>query len=359
MNTQFTPAPRSRSHLESVQVLRFVAAFLVMGAHSKLVLADSEVPAGWDAAMMAFGVDVFFVISGFVIAMSAERAAGAWTFMRDRCLRVLPLYLIVSSLFVAKRIASGEGVPAPELVNSLFFVPVLDISTYSGTFHPYGWSIAYEMWFYSLVALAIGLFSKARAAVICAGVLTAGSVLVGLLYQATWLLPRFLFSPLVVEFAAGCALYVYRERIRRFAWAACLGLPLFGSGLWFTSYLGYPTEVIGHHFLGFARALIWGGLAVCVFALFYAAETKVRWPRFLVWLGTASYSLYLIQPFVVFGVARLDLPVPVRVVSFFVLSIVVGSVMYQWVERPLLSYPKAWLARRRGVGPLVPSAVPA
>jgi exopolysaccharide production protein ExoZ len=349
----------AKPQLESVQVLRFVAAFLVMGAHSKLVLADAEIPSGWDAAMLAVGVDVFFVISGFVIAMSAERAAGAWVFMRDRCIRVLPLYLIVSALFVVKRVVSGEGVPAPELVNSLFFIPLLDISTYSGTFHPYGWSIAYEMWFYSLVAICIGLAAKSRASLVCAAALTVGSLAVGLLYQSGWLLPRFLFSPLVVEFAAGCALYAYRDRIRRLAWVAGAGLPVFGAGLWFSSYLGYPTEVIGNHFLGAARALIWGGFAVCIFALFHAAENKVRWPRFLVWLGTASYSLYLIQPFVVFGVSRLDLPAPVRVTAFFALSIIVGSVMYQWLERPLLAYPRAWLARRRVPDPLVVASAPA
>lgn len=210
------PAPYP-CRMESIQVLRFVAASLVMGAHAKTVLADEEVPTRWDAAMLACGVDVFFVISGFVIAMSAERAAGALAFFRDRCLRVLPLYLVVSSLFVAKRVVSGEGVPASDLVNTLAFVPWLDVGAYSGTVHPYGWSIAYEMWFYSLVALSLGFAAKARASLLCAAVLAGGSLLVGLFYQAPWLVPRFVFGPLVVEFAAGCALYAWRERIGRFA----------------------------------------------------------------------------------------------------------------------------------------------
>jgi peptidoglycan/LPS O-acetylase OafA/YrhL len=355
------PATRLPARLESVQVLRFFAALLVMGAHAKRVLTDAEIRPGWDASMLAVGVDVFFVISGFVIALSAERAASAGAFFRDRCLRVLPLYLAVSSLFVAKRLVSGETVPATEWVNSLLFVPLLDSGGYGGTFHPYGWSIAYEMWFYSLVALFLGLAVRSRAALLAAATLTGGSLVVALLYRANWLAPRFLFSPLVLEFAAGCALYVWRDRIRGFAWAAALALPLFGGGLCFTSYLGYPTEVIGNPFLGFSRALIWGGFAVCVFALFHAAEGRVRWPRVLVWLGTASYSLYLVQPFVVRAVAGLELPAPVRVAAFFTLSLLVGAAMYRWLEAPLLAWPKAWLARRRAAGAraLPPAAEPA
>lgn len=128
--------------------------------------------------------------------------------------------------------------------------------------------------------------------------------------------------------------------------------------MWFTSYLGYPSEVLGDAFLGFARALIWGGFAVCVFALFYAAEQKLRWPRALVWLGTASYSLYLIQPFVVYAVRVVEVPAPLRVGGFLALSLLVGALMYQWLERPLLAWPKAWLARRRALGPVLAGAAP-
>lgn len=354
------PLPPSRApRLESVQVLRFVAAFLVMCAHSKLVLADDEVSSSWDAASAACGVDVFFVISGFVIAMSAARAKSAGGFMADRVLRVLPMYFLVSSLFVAKRVLSGEGVTGNELVNSLLFLPLLDTGAYTAPFHPYGWSIAYEMWFYSLLAVFLGFAAKTRASTLCAWVLAGGGVVVGLAYDAAWLLPRFLFSPLVWEFAAGCALYAFRERIRAkriYAWAA---LPVFVAALPFTSYLGYPGEVIGNPAMGAARALIWGGFAVCVFALFYAAENSVKWPRSLVALGTASYSIYLIQPFVVRAVRGLEVAASLRLACFIGVSIFAGWLMYLCLERPLLSLMKGWVEKRSSpVLPLKPEALP-
>lgn len=343
-----TPAPR----LESIQALRFVAASLVMCAHAKMVLREDEVSASWDAAMFACGVDVFFVISGYVVAMSATRAAGACRFMADRALRVLPLYFLVSALFVAKRVASGEAMTSDELINSVLFLPFLDMGAYTSPMHPYGWSIAYEMWFYGLLAVFLGLVGKARAPSVCAAALAGGCGVVALAYDGAWLLPRFLFSPLVLEFSAGCALFLWREKLRRFAWAAWAGLPLFGAGVACTSYLGYPTEVVGNAGLGFARALIWGGLAVCVFTLFYAAEEKVKWPRSLVALGTASYSIYLIQPFVVKAVSGLPVAGSVRVACFIAVSVVLGGLMYLWLERPLLTWSKAWL--RRPAAPVLP-----
>jgi exopolysaccharide production protein ExoZ len=290
-------------------------------------------------------VDVFFVISGFVIAMSAARAEGARAFMMDRMLRVLPLYFMVSAFFVAKRVVSGDGVTASALVNSVVFLPFLDTEEYTSPVHPYGWSIAFEMWFYLLLALLLVFVPQARAARACAGILTVGAVGVGVFYQGAWMLPRFVFSPLVLEFAAGCALYVFREQIRARVRYAAVALPGLMVAVALTTYLGYPTEVIGHGGLSFARATIWGGMAVCVFALFYAAEEKVRWPRSLVALGTASYSIYLIQPFVVRAVRGLEVAGSLRVASFIAVSIIAGSLMYFCLERPMLSLGKAWLRR--------------
>jgi exopolysaccharide production protein ExoZ len=347
-------SPARPHQLESVQVLRFVAAFLVMCAHAKMVLRDDEIWTSFDVAMAACGVDVFFVISGFVVAMSAARAASARSFMMDRMLRVLPLYFVVSAAFVAKRILSGEGLTADLVVNSVLFLPLLEMDDYSGTVHPYGWSIAYEMWFYALLALLIGTVAKtgAAAAILCASVLAAGCVVTSLVYNGAWLLPRFVFGPLVLEFAAGCALYVFRDKLKaciRHAWTV---LPLCLIALPFTSYLGYPTEVIGRMDMSFARALIWGGLAVSVFVLFYVAEKTVRWPKWLVALGTASYSIYMIQPFVVPAVRQLALTGSARVAVFFVLSTLGGWLMYLWFERPLLAFVRSWAGRSEA--PILP-----
>ena len=329
-------APR----LQGLQALRFLVAFLVMGAHAKLVLREHELPQSWDASILSCGVDVFFVISGFVIAMSAGRASGAAGFLLDRALRVLPLYFLLSSIFVAKCFFEGEAISAAIWVNSVLFLPLLDVQTYTNPLHPYGWSIAYEMWFYFLVAALMPVVAKARAGLACAGLLAAGGVVVAIGYDAPWMLPRFLFGPLGLEFAAGFLLFTYRDVVRRRAALAWPLLPVFGAGVWFTSYLGYPGEVIGHTFTGFARAFIWGGLATCVVALFVAAEEKVRWPAWLVALGTASYSIYLIQPITVRLAAELKCGPIARVAAFMALSVALGWLMYVFLEKPIANAAK-------------------
>ena len=352
MNSQQSSARAPQ--LEGVQVLRFFAAFLVMAAHAKMVLRDDEVWRTWDASVGACGVDVFFVISGFVVAMSAARATSAKAFMMDRMLRVLPLYFAVSAVFVVKRVMSGEGLTADLVVNSALFLPLLEMDDYSGTVHPYGWSIAFEMWFYALLALLLGTIARtgATAATLCASVLGLGCVATSLIYDGAWLLPRFIFSPLGLEFAAGCALYALRDRIKSFARHAWVVLTACVVALPFTGYLGYPSEVIGRTDMSFARVLVWGGAAASVFVLFHAAEKTVRWPKTLVALGTASYSIYMVQPFVVPAVRQLALTGSARVAVFFLLSILAGWLMYLWLERPLLAFTRSWTGR--GDAPISP-----
>ena len=73
-------------------------------------------------------------------------------------------------------------------------------------------------------------------------------------------------------------------------------------------------------------------------------------------LGTASYSIYLIQPFTVRLGAMLPLPPVARVAGFMALSVVAGWLMYRWLERPLLVRAKAWIAARSTKGaPVLPA----
>lgn len=332
--------------LEGLQVLRFVAAFLVMCAHVKFVWRDDETPWFWDTAGAACGVDIFFVISGFVISMTADRARSAQAFLMDRFFRVLPLYILMSFVIGAKRILIGEGVTINAIVNSVLFLPILDAGRYTNTIHPYGWSIAYEMWFYLLLSIALLFSSGRRASLYCATVLFVGSVLVLFLYDSVWLLPDFLFNPLVLEFSAGCLLYHFREKIGRYTIHASIALPLFALGVCATSFLGYHLEIIADTGLGGARALIWGGFAVSVFILFYSMEKRVRWPRFLVVLGTASYSIYMIQPLTLRLASGLDLGANLRMIFFICVTTLGGWISYILVERPLLVRSKSWLSSR-------------
>ena len=87
----------------NVQVLRATAACMVVMGHSGCVMyVPSElIPLG------ASGVDIFFVISGFIICQAAARHGGALHFLSRRWWRIFPLYWIVLAVSVALNAAFG------------------------------------------------------------------------------------------------------------------------------------------------------------------------------------------------------------------------------------------------------------
>ena len=103
--------PQRRSDLSTVQALRGVAALLVVAYHAvntwSLHALDSTAGKVWPNG--SAGVDIFFVISGLVMVLSADRLAGrpdAWrTFARQRIVRIVPLYWVMTTAKVAAVLA--------------------------------------------------------------------------------------------------------------------------------------------------------------------------------------------------------------------------------------------------------------
>ena len=119
--TVFSPAAghRDGGRLESVQILRGIAAMLVVFNHAGLLALSIKsqfgpswlVPSKAAAEMGAIGVDLFFVISGFVMALSARRFIGPWgasTFLALRFVRIAPLYYLASLVMLANLVRVGR-----------------------------------------------------------------------------------------------------------------------------------------------------------------------------------------------------------------------------------------------------------
>jgi exopolysaccharide production protein ExoZ len=190
------PAPRARGHRQpraqgtgaggrtlkgatqqftGVQVLRFAAAMLVVVMHITQAISIHITGTGpshyWGAG--SAGVDIFFVISGFVMAMSTSSlpAAGparlpqlsaAWVFMRRRLLRIAPLYwfytlLKVALLLAMPALAARSSVEPGHLAASLFFIPAMSPWGLVQPTLPVGWTLNFEMLFYAVFAAAIAL----------------------------------------------------------------------------------------------------------------------------------------------------------------------------------------------------------
>ena len=149
--------------LDSIQVLRAFAAICVVVHHAFLTTTiltvppvGSIVPPLWLVRLCAAGVDVFFVISGFLMAyiagpyLSGERPVRR--FLAQRVIRIWPPYLIVT-LFVCahlllSRVAAWPFDLQPRRLASLVFVPSFN---QDGQLQPIvgpGWTLNYEMLFY-------------------------------------------------------------------------------------------------------------------------------------------------------------------------------------------------------------------
>ncbi len=172
---------RVSDRMLSVQMLRGVAAFMVLLAHLKFPLQDiyGEVylPKLLAGAGLASGVDVFFVLSGFVISLSTKAFdISTWDFLKRRAMRIYPLYWILSSYFLLNAVLVGVrngNQPYRVIWNSVFLLPLFDKFSINDPAHPFGWTLSFEVWFYCTFACVYMCWQKKRS---CYFVVSLGSL---------------------------------------------------------------------------------------------------------------------------------------------------------------------------------------
>src|SRR5260370_18583400 len=160
------PARPGSSSLVSIQALRVIAALVVCWAHA-INAVPAEVAAEFPTLYGPFGVDLFFVISGFVMVYSSEglfgKAGAPIKFFARRLARIVPPYWAATAILVwfVVPYASTKAV-----LGSLFFAP--HVPSESPLLFV-GWTLIFEMFFYAVFAIA--LLAKRRLAIVaCASV---------------------------------------------------------------------------------------------------------------------------------------------------------------------------------------------
>lgn len=350
----------TRAQNPGLQWMRAVAALLVVVDHCLFTLIDK---AGADMALAPLaivlgntGVELFFIISGFVmIVSSAERfgTAASLEFMRRRLIRIAPLYWITTLVYALKLWQFGSPPEGGALLRSLFFIPYMNPQ---GEMHPVyglGWTLNYELFFYLL--FAVGLLGSLRSllALVGAGLL----FLVGL---GAWLgsagLGHMLFfwsQPIVLFFLAGMTLpFALRTLQAR-------GFPGFSLPLSVTAALASLALVLLLSTLGTLPLLpeiLLLMLPVLLLSLARRSTAGGFLPELARRLGDASYSIYLTHSFAIGPLARIyaklgwSSPLPFIIVSLLLCS-VLGMLCFRFVEKPLLRLLGGWTAPRRAVVP--------
>jgi exopolysaccharide production protein ExoZ len=265
-----------------LQILRFVAALMVVYVHAAQLavkatgsygLFPPELPLAGQA-----GVDIFFVISGVIIAKTA--VGLSWQeFAWKRFRRIIPFYLIICTFALLIVARSGTAITWRDLLATFFLWPATDAMTLP--LLPVAWTLCYEALFYAAAALvladrrwlfpALGLFVAAMA------LRQHGAVF------------QFLGNPLIIEFLFGVAI-AQAPAFQLAKWGIPLGAALLiGAGFFDLAPFGNSLEYLrGEE--AFQRVAVYGLPAALI--VWGAMQFKGRanvWTR----QGDASYALYL------------------------------------------------------------------
>ncbi len=318
-----------RPKLVYVQILRALAACAVVFLHANMVaqrFAVGSVPSAL-AEFGRYGVDLFFVISGFVIYYvnhPRPMAAGDFTWRRLR--RIVPLYWLMT----LAAFALWHLMPARTFQNAAPEISQLAVSlAFLSLHHPIigaGWTLEFEMLFYVATAIALAI-APARWTVVVyvlVGMSVAGQVFSGTLGPLAVVM-----TPLLLEFVFG----VMAARL------------LLNGQL--------PVAQVVVIALGVAVAIMAGWVDAMTVALamsvlvYWAARLSLRKApsgrsfgvRVAAALGDASYSIYLIQFFTLAAVGRwvqvVETLQPVTLPLAFFTTVAAGWLCYALVERPI------------------------
>ena len=363
-SSQKQPTPKFT--FELLQILRGLAALIVIGYHCHSAGDEyfRTFPFRRIFAFGLFGVDFFFVLSGFIITYihldDLKRRTSLASFIRKRFFRIYPIYWVVAVLTFVYIVLFAQGhidhdsrilhwndsgdwlyVIRCFLLLPQNAMPMVDVS----------WTLNYELLFYFVFAICILLGWKFARIVWVAWVALILAHNLGFWNTDQYFL-NFIFSPLIVEFLMGCllAFLFVRQKIR-------LTIPLFVLlismlGIFAVIYLRIFDHQFGREQWNYV--LIIGGAILAVWTAASVDKSRklagTRW-GLLMLLGNASYSIYLIHTLVIriiFTAARNVLGEAtfqnntshVNLLSILSASVAIfiGILLHLRVEKPLLKY---------------------
>lgn len=317
----------------SIQYLRAVAAIAVAVYH-----AFQWRDGGFEVGRA--GVDVFFVISGFIMwSITAGRPVAPASFLWRRLTRVAPTYWLLTLGMAGVALGWPAFLPNvhagwSHVLLSMAFVTHFDPVGLPFPVLPAGWTLNYEAEFYLLFAVGLLLKESQRLAFVTAGLVAITAL--GLLDPPLYALGA---NAMMLEFAGG----LWLARLVR---ARILPGPGLAAGLAALGLLAFGLTNSGAFADSLLRPLTWGVPAVLLVAGAVGLEEAGRTPR-LPWLkalGDASYSIYLCHAPATalvahtLGTSDLRLFIPAGVAA----SVAAGLACRALVEKPLLA-----LLRRR------------
>jgi exopolysaccharide production protein ExoZ len=336
--------------LRSIQILRALAATLVVvghALHDSIYIADKtgQTPIDFPYFDWGFGVDIFFVISGFIMIYTTADAFGrtgaAATFIERRFVRIAPLYWLMTALLILVAVLAPRFLNVPienwhSIVTSYLFIP--DIRG-NGEVRPIlagGWTLNYEMFFYAVFACCLILPMRRGVTLLC-GFFVALAVIGSAVALPGIALP-FWTDSIILEFVFG--ILIGLAVLSNWSLGTKSALALVAVSIVLAIAEG-PTWGANQILPRFACAGFPAALLVAAAAL-GPAVSQTRLTALLVAAGDASYSLYLTHPFVLRPLRNVWtalhgglLPLGLYVIACVIVAVAGAIVINRLIEKPL------------------------
>jgi peptidoglycan/LPS O-acetylase OafA/YrhL len=359
-----------------LDLLRGLAALSVAVPH---FLAYRGMVPDLAEAISALAVEVFFVLSGYVLAPQILLCLGAGqprylgVFLARRWMRTIPPYLV--ALLLISILARQVG--GADFLRYLVYAQNLFRQSNTTDYFAIAWSLSVEEWFYigfpSLLLAAAWLcghrdrrFAVLFAIGFCAAIVVArtlfgdagdwgAAVRRVVMFRLDSIGYGFLLSVAVAQAGEGGLRRVTGGAAAlAFVAAAALAFAL----LWRIMTIG---DHVAEHLFPFAAALFGGAAILCALRAEAALQRVPALARLGTWLGRVSYSTYLFHIILIelIGAALPGLSAPVQFVLFAVLLFAATTAFYVYFERPILAARPRYRARPSALLEPVSAAVPA
>ena len=335
-----------RTQLLSIQYLRGLAALSVLVTHAlQWPLTEMNIVLLKTGRL---GVDVFFVISGFIITtIAGDGRFNPKEFLVRRAFRIVPAYwaatLLITILAVAIPTQFRTTIPTIEgLIKSLLFIPSLEPKA---PLLLLGWSLNFEAFFYLLFASLFFLKSEARTLVllgIFALLIATGQFATGLSH-----VEAIYTSPSLIGFSLGTILaQAYRHGLfthfcAQLRWATVVAPCVLLVAFYMVDWSGAEEIALWKHALMSSTAL-----SIVLFGLNHEAAGEVTRVQSLKYIGDISYSVYLFHLFSVGAIWAIskrlfDIHQPLVYLGCATLAILAGLaaglVCHHFIEKPFLA----------------------
>jgi exopolysaccharide production protein ExoZ len=337
------------NQLAAIQVLRGLAAFAVVAVHAIQEVDKMAKRVGSSfphekTLPLAAGVDLFFVISGFVMVYASRDMFGSshsiGPFLHRRAARIIPIYWLATTVYIGLSVLGLAPLNrvAPDLyevVTSYLFIPYPRPDGLIQPIYSLGWTLNYEMFFYCLFALVLP-FRRSIAVPLLVGILLL-LVTIGLFVPSSAAQFKFWTQAIILEFGAG--MIVAQLALQGFKPQRSVAYALIAAALIYFALAPSLLPASLHD-----RAILFGipSAALVVASLsFNDLDYSGFIGRWLIKLGDSSYALYIMHPFalrglaVVAGLALTRISPWLFIIACLVAACVMAHFVYLWFERPV------------------------